>query len=162
MYLSLMLTAEDHTQCWGDTPSPLGHISSWEEPTENREDDGRRKKRATKGGKGREISWCIIDRQYDAFSLCQASPVIRAGRLYKILDYLVSCGSCCDGMIISSYVFAKLCGVYIVHVLAQRPSWHPIWCVDYHWNTGHCNPTGSLHIGTRAKTISSFNYWFIC
>lgn len=62
MYLSLMLTAEDHTQCWGDTPSPLGHISSWEEPTEER------RRRAREEGKGwedllvclRSALWCFL------------------------------------------------------------------------------------------------------
>lgn len=57
MYLSLMLTAEDHTQCWGDTPSPLGHISSWEET--NREQRGWWEEEEEVG----RISWCIKDQQ---------------------------------------------------------------------------------------------------
>lgn len=53
MYLSLTLTAEDHTQCSGDTPSLLGHISSWrknemEEERElknERQEEGRKQKK---------------------------------------------------------------------------------------------------------------------
>ena len=56
MYLSLTLTAEDHTQCSGDTPSPFGHISSWrkngmEEEIEwrnERREEGRKQKTMTK------------------------------------------------------------------------------------------------------------------
>lgn len=69
MYLSRTLTADDHTQCWGDTPSPLGHISSWGEVTPGREEEGRRRWRCRKrrggGDRGRKkvgrVYCCVTD-----------------------------------------------------------------------------------------------------
>lgn len=45
MYLSLTLTAEDHEQCCGDTPSLLGHISSWRKNRMEGEKEGMKKKK---------------------------------------------------------------------------------------------------------------------